>query len=383
MKTMVAVSVVSLAARSNGDTDSAGGMDPVLEVKPSACLLVLGPQVTASLESGRQFSYESLLDAGVAFLQRHSLTKTGGRSNVAGVMEMKDFRKQGYVPSMQKVVKILKEKGLYSEWLEETLGGSKLHSLDFPDSLQWVLELKQMGAMLACSQYDTLLDDLAGVPPATLRSDDPGFLRWVKVGSSGYSPTSHEPPAMQKQQLDRPPVPVELNGNSKCGILHLHGVHTRLESVSLLPYSYRRDERSVCKERTNGRADVETCKTILGDHLDDHNLASLREVFLKKLVLMVGFDGDTSDPLLPSLLKIIYQESDARNLKNPPILLTSSPRNSLFSLSPSELLLKLMLPSLENLREVIVPGSSRNFAVGTLLCCVSVLEAMYYGGNTF
>ena len=374
MKTMVAVRVVSLAARSNGAAYSAGGMDPVLEVKPSACLLVLGPQVTALLKSGRQFSYDTLLETGVAFLQRHGPPGMGGQSEVAGGVELKDFRMQGCLSSMQKVVKLLKEKGLYSEWLEETLGVSKLHSLDFPDSLQWVLELQQMGALLACTQYDTLLDDLAGVSPATPRSDDPAFLAWLKAGNSGSSANNQEPAMQQKQHqkqhpADRPPLPAELNGNSKCGILHLHGVHTRLESVSLLPYRHRKDNRPGYKERANGSSRVaETCETVLGDHLDDHHLDSLREVFQKKLVLLVGFDGDSSDPLLPSLLRIIYLESDARNLKNPPILLTSSPHNPLSSFSSTELILRLVLPSLENLREIIVPGSSRNFAVGTLLC---------------
>ena len=364
---MVAFSVLSLAESSKGATGGAFYMDPVLEVKPSACLLLLGPQLTR-LESGR-LSYKSLLEAGLTFLQQHGLGERDNGSTFAKEVDLDKLKKQGYVSAMQKVVQVLKEKDLYEEWLEKTLGGSKLQSFDFPDSLQWVLELQQMGAMLACTQYDTLLDDLAGQTPAVVSSNNPAFLKWLKAGETSY--LKHELQQQQQSRLQGRSISAELNGSEKCGILHLHGVHTLLESVSLLPYSQAEHTKHLSSEEGNGERVNEGaggCVTNLGTRLSEIHLASLREIFLNKLVLMVGFNSDCDDPLLPSLLKVIYPDKDLRNLKNPPILLTSSPScYSLPSFSSPDLFLRLILPSPENLREIIVPGSSRNFAVGMLL----------------
>lgn len=345
-------------------------MDPVLEVKPSACLILLGPQLTAGLvNSKRMLSFKTLLESAVKFLQQRG---ADNGSMLAAGISLSELEQQGCTASMQKVVQILRDKSLYTEWLQIALGSvSHTQSYDFPDSLQWLLELQQMGAMLACTQYDTLLDDLAGQKPAILCSNDLGFLKWLKSGGGGDAHTTKQPEApaqrLQEQQTHHGrPLPAELNGLSKSGILHLHGVHTVLDSISLLPYRCKHSS-NVQDDNEEGVADSKEGVTDLTVSLTDDHLTSLRDVFQKKLVLLLGFDGDHSDPLLPSLLSVIYEGLDLRSLKNPPILLTSSlsPHTNPFSsLSAADIFLRLFLPSPENLRDVIMPGSSRNFAVG-------------------
>lgn len=324
-------------------------------------------------------SYKSVLEAGLTFLQQR-VRERGGGSILAREEDLEKLKRMDSVSAMQRVVEVLKKEGLYEEWLRKTLGGSKLQSLDFPDSLQWVLELQQMGAMLVCTQYDTLLDDMAGQSPITLCSEDPRLVKWLEVGGKQCSKREHVRTEAQSSQRDAGgSIAAELSGSDKCGILHLHGVHTTLESISLLPYcSVTHGSSSGTEDSGEGGREVgESCVTDLSVCLEKDHLASLREVFHNKLVLMIGFDGDCHDPLLPSLLRVIYPDKDLRNLKNPPILLTSSPS----FVSPSsasmvsshaltqDLFLRLRLQSPENLRDVIMPGSSRNFSVGMLVSC--------------
>lgn len=301
-------------------------------------------------------SYRYVMEAGFAFLQQRRKRETGS------IFDLERLRGMSDVPAMQKVVELLRKEGLYEEWLRRTLGGPRLQGFDFPDSLRWMLELQQMGAMLVCTQYDTLLDDMAGQSPVTLRSEDPGFVKWLEIGKQHCS--LREPLQTRAQSpLDdaRRSIVVELSGSKKCGILHLHGVHTTLESISLLPYCSMTPEGSNAGESGDGGMGGNVMD--LSARLEKDHLASLREVFHNKLVLMIGFDGNCQDPLLHSLLRVIYPESDLRNLKNPPILLTSSPPSSSSPLT-QDLILRLQLRSPENLRDVIVPGSSSNFTVG-------------------
>ena len=305
-------------------------------------------------------SYKSVLEGGFTFLQQQRRRKRGTGS----ILDLDDLRKMDVVSAMQRVIELLRKEGLHKDWLRRMLGGSRLQSFDFPDSLQWMLELQQMGSMLVCTQYDTLLDDMAGQSPVTLRSDDPRFVKWLEIGKQHCSKRETMLARMQSSQggdAERSTI-VDLSKGEKCGILHLHGVHTKLESISLLPYCSVTLKNS-SSSGESGESEDRSCVKDLGECLQKDHLVCLRKIFHNKLVLMIGFDSDCYDPLLPSLLRVIYPDGDLQSRKNPPILLTSSPPSSYSSLT-QDLVLQLKLRSPKNLRDVLVPGSSSNFTIG-------------------
>ena len=350
-------------------------MDPVLEVSPSACLFILGPQLTRQVWESS--NYKSVVESGRAFLQRR-------KSRVASIFpqnnNLDSLRTTAGVSDVQGMVAMLKKERLYDEWLKRTSEDSRLQIFNFPDSLRWLLELQQMGAMLACTQHDTLLDDMVDQRPAMLQSNDPAFVKWLDIGrqhcSRRGSPDSLPTPAQSPTQADAPPSDagsfsiVEHNLSSECGILHLH---CAVENISVRPCIPKTQGKRISAEdnaREVGKGLDERCVVNLHKCLEKDHLTALREIFHNKLVLMIGFDSDHRHPFLPSLLKVMYPEKDLQDIKNLPILLTSSPSlpssSSLTSLHAvtHDLFLQLHLCSLDNLQAVIVTGSSSNFTVG-------------------
>ena len=314
-------------------------MDPLLEIRPAACLFVLGPQFSSSAAPNTdRLSYDSIIQAGVDYLREFAVEED--------VRKLLHLKEGDHLKAMQTITSLLRKKGLYQDWISRTFSGGTEHEhCSVPDSVLWLLELHRLGSMLACTQYDTILDSMAGLKPAVM-TDEQSFAEWLQGGKNG----------VLNQQQEGEGIGGEGEGTIAaaegvacgCGFLHLHGIQTVMESISTLPYSETGDEP------------VQTDNSFI----PGETLTALRHVFQNKLVFLVGFDGGHRDPLLPSFLELVYPEGDAKVLKNLPILLTSrSAKCSLMQSEPVKVL-QLRVCSVDRLREVVLPGEEKNFSVG-------------------
>ena len=321
-------------------------MNPLLEIRPSACLFLLGPQLTRTFPS--RLDYNSVLTSAVAKLRTTSPDAEVKKFE-------KDISKMGALEVMQETLSRLRTKGSYKEWLEETFSKKELSGIELPDSVRWLIELQQMGAMVACTDYDTLLDDVCGLQPATISSEDPAFNAWLTCSDTGVRTISRPNKTAGKDKKEEGGKRSS-SVAQEVGFLHLHGARSSSPgSVSLLPYAEG-------AERNGGDRNCRTDLNAGRSFLNANTLASLQTVFHDKLVFLVGFDGEEKDPLLPSLLQLLYPETDSKLLKNPPILLSTSHSSSLFQEFLQ--LLQLKISSVDKLREIILPGSAKNFSVG-------------------
>lgn len=336
-------------------------MDPLVEVRPSACLFLIGPQLArdSTPDAGR-LSYDCIVRSGLAYLQ-----ETLGERFEAGRLEEK--RRSSPLAAMQEVVWLLRTNNLYAEWAKETFAVSEgQRSPTSSESLQWLLELHQQGAMLACTQYDTILDTLARLPPVTISNGDPEFSRWFSACRESNM-TSCDAAERSSQAQDGSENMETSNEAKRPGFLHMHGVQTDTESLRLFPY--------VEPKLTPDGGEMSFLGSNSSSYINSNCLALLREAFHSRLVFLVGFDGEHQDPLLQSLLQLLYPGRDAKVLRNPPIFLTSSGPQSGFLKSELEKILSLRISSADRLMDVIIPGSSENFAVGKKLDILSCYNA--------
>ena len=408
-------------------------MNPLLEVNPAACLFVIGPQL--SHKSARNSSakseadsptaaapwnftsqrppatYSSILDAGLSFLNS-KLSEEGESSNVDDLAQIKKIATdEGPTNAMERLVRLMKGKNCYGEWLRNTFGGAETGNQSFLNSssvgenstiakeqptatrvnansqtkvaaadpistdleigsFQHLLSLQKQGALLACTQYDTTLDSIAGVRPLTLH-DTETLKQWSKLSTLPEAVPRQDPDHdMQRKHQRQHPV----------GILHLHGVCTNPGSIRLTDYRKVSEEEegeleasaSTDTATRGGRNPIPVSSEDLGSITPGMDI--LREIFRKRLVIFVGYDRDFFDPLLPGLLQMLYPDNEPGSLKNPPILLTSMPLTRQLSIGkqlPSTFL-TLMVTEEEmlNLSAVISSGSPKNFTVGE---CVNTI----------
>ena len=384
-------------------------MNPLLEVNPAACLFVMGPQlshkgVRNSTRSGAQTeakpaapsftsppaTYNSILDAGLSFLStRLSEGETG---NVELAQIKRTASEEGPTKAMERLLGLMKKKNCYDKWLKNTFGAesnkffinssvdensaeelptanrAKPNSqataaaadptLTEIGSFQHLLSLQKQGALLACTQYDTILDSIAGMRPLTLH-DTETLKQWSKL--STLPETASLQDGMQRKQQQQHPV----------GILHLHGVCTNPDSVQLTDYQKSREEEgretSMSTDTSiRGKNPIPISSEDFGSITPGMDI--LREIFRKRLVIFVGYDRGYFDPLLPGLLQMLYPDNEPGSLKNPPILLTSMPLTRQLSVGkqlPSTFLtLMVTEEEIHNLSTVISSGSPKNFTVG-------------------
>ena len=389
-------------------------MNPLLEVNPAACLFVMGPQLshkgarnstlstrsdaTETKQQTPGFSpsrvsppatYSSILEAGLNFLN----TKFSDGENSVKLAQIKRIASEaGLTKAMDRLLGLMKRESCYDEWLKSTFGGaernqSSLNSnVDFTEvqdtattncssqaatinptmteigSVHHLLSLQKQGALLACTQYDTILDSIAGTRPLTLH-DTETLKQWSKLSTLPETVSLQD--NMQRKQQQRHPV----------GILHLHGVCTNPSSIRFTNYQRSREEeeRADQKELAD-QASIHGRKPIPASSLSEDfgsiapGMDILREIFRKRLVIFVGYDRDYFDPLLPGLLQTLYPNNEPGSLKNPPILLTSMPLMRQLSVGkqlPSTFLtLMVTEEEIHNLSTVISSGSPKNFTVG-------------------
>lgn len=325
-------------------------MEPLVEVRPNACLFVLGPQLTRCTST--RLRYKSVVKSALDYLQECAVHHDSPIGDMIGSEPLR---------AMEVATTLLKSNGLYDKWLERTFTGFEPEYTDIPDSVQWLIELQRMGAMLACTQYDALLDKMAGRRPAVISSRDHSFSDWLSCGLH-HRKKARSQDATAKSSSEREKgvvVVVERHAASSkhtqrvSGFLHLHGASTSIDSIHLHPYA------EIKAVRKGG------CAEKPFSFIPDEILAGLRGVFHSKLVFLVGFDEGHRDPLLLSFLQLIYPEGDAKVLKNPPILLTSFSPDAMFLQCEPAKILQLRIASADRLRDAILPGEPKNFSVGT------------------
>lgn len=304
---------------------------------------------------------------------------------------------EGMTVAMERLVELMKRKNCYKEWLklifegEERTGSNSyiygdkdgmklsdsgkgqnshhltnanLHALSSMgmESIHHLLDLQKQGALLACTQYDTMLDSIAGTRPVTLQ-DAEILMQWSRLPTvPTLQPETSQDLQRKERQLHHP-----------VGILHLHGVCTNPSSIRLTDYHACRDEDGDVSSSGGGATKRHQVTAMVASSDEDSffspGMDILREIFRKRLVIFVGFDRNYLDPLLPGILRKLYPDNEPGSLKNPPILLTSTPwLNSQSSLSEQlpAVFLSLMVSEEElyNLSHVISPGSPKNFTVG-------------------
>ena len=388
-------------------------MNPLLEVNPAACLFVMGPQLShkgarnSTASTGSEFeatetkqqtpgyspsrvsppaTYNSILEAGLSFLN-HKLSE--GDSSVKLAQIKRIASEEGPTKAMERLLGLMKTKRCYDEWLKSTFGEVETNQSfvnsnvdkNFTEvqdtattsssqaatnptqmeigSYQHLLSLQKQGALLACSQYDTILDSIAGTRPLTLH-DTETLKQWSKL--STFPETVSLQDGVQRKQQQHHPI----------GILHLHGVCTDPSSIRFTDYQKSKEEEE--REELADRASIHGRKPIPTSSLSENfgsiapGMDILREIFRKRLVIFVGYDRDYFDPLLPGLLQTLYPNNEPGSLKNPPILLTSMPLTRQLSVGkqlPSTFLtLMVTEEEIHNLSTVISSGSPKNFTVG-------------------
>ncbi len=295
-------------------------MTTALEVNPSACIFVAGPRLTACCRRDAEShtspsSYLELVASGISAVQE--LTKFASEEEGARVCQaLRDAYERDPGVAASQVVEILHREGCYERWLEETFGhvSNQRSCLASHETVNHLINLQQQGALLACTQYDTIVDELAGTEPVCL-DNEAAFDQWL---------------------------------NSKLGFLHLCGVSSQPETVRLDGASLKNKLKSGSK-----------C------------YASLAEIFKKRLVVFVGYDRREVGPLLSTLVKPLFPEESS--LKNPPILITCSeeeqhPQRNDEELHqqmlPGFLTLEISREEAEHLNLIISAGCEKNFMIG-------------------
>lgn len=168
-------------------------MNPLLEVNPSACVVVVGPTVARSClldpPSYLKLTFHSFLKAGQELL----------KANECG-WNMQDLEK-----TAKEVDTELSKRGLRDKWIQSHLALSGVQTLSTTPTIQLLLQLQTQGCKLVYSYYDTILDTIAGTEPVLLSN------------------------AHQVEQW--------MNGKAN-GFLHLHGSHSMLSSIVLYTEQY-------------------------------------------------------------------------------------------------------------------------------------------------
>lgn len=297
----------------------------LLEIDPRACAFVVGPQLTteglgdSNNEPALLRSYRTVVCACIDVVC----------SRVDGAMlDDKQQRQEKLLNvaleldvtvAAQVAAERLRERGQYERWLHEasTLTHQPVHSTAH-DGIRNLLRLQEHGALLMCTQYDTLLDRAAGTEPVLL-NQRAEFEDWARGERQGF--------------------------------LHLHGVFSSPESVVLCKLDYSQVLQGLGMAST---------------------LARLKEIFTQRLVVYLGYDGEFFDPLLRILQKMLVSEEFLQS--NPPILLTAQPT---LALTPQFLQLPLSQYEIAHLDTVIGTGAGKMFTIGVSNVHQRIYEVVY------
>lgn len=289
-------------------------MEPVIQLDPERCILVLGPQVAAEcLGSAARpppaLSYNMLLEAGV----QKMLDAEKGLSNEEKI------RKRALLVNAYEldpsfvgniVVNSLKRNESYSQWLEEsfsTISNISHNSNQFVDKLR---ALQKMGMLLIYTYYDVVLDDALDTVPILMENEE-DVQSWANRQTHG--------------------------------ILHVHGVHSRPDTVCCNCVNYE----EIIGGSKSGRLLREFCKT--------------------KTVIFAGFDGEFYDPFMPKFSSTFV---DTAGSKQPPLLISCMAK-----LPNTVSFLTLRIPQMASLERVLQPVFSRQGEIESNLILIHIIDS--------
>ena len=294
----------------------------MLEVNPSACLIVLGPAATGSK------SCKELMEAATRYLQ--TCKKLSFSAKRKAIAEIKKADKTDVGAALQRAIRILKEADSFSEWLQLVFHEASPTPLS--PTLEQCLELQKQGALLACTQ----LDSLPGTRQATLHDED-AFKSWLS------SDTAEE-------------EYINVESDDCNTVLHLCGIYTKLETI------WTGDEEDSRKNN---------------EPRDRTAFVNLKNILQKRLAIFVGFQGETQNRFILNFTNNFYAQSAEGVLKYPPIILTnpnwqrgSSKKEVEGNVFSHFLTLQVQEEDAKLLGNLISRGSKRNFSVGEFQCCM-------------
>ena len=222
-------------------------MEPIVQFDPERCVLVLGPQLTAAslaLKDGvpAALSYKVLIEAGVQkTLELETFHSNEEKQRKQTLLANAYELDPAFVGSY--MVEALKTYGIYDQWLLEVF--SSLHNTPVQRGTSSVVDqllmLQEKGTLLVYTYYDTILDQAMGTAPVLLESEE-NVHNW----------------ALRRTQ----------------GLLHVHGVYSRPQSVCCDCVNYNK---------------------LVGDSKGG---SILRDVCKTRSVIFLGFGSRFYDPFL-------------------------------------------------------------------------------------
>ncbi len=229
-------------------------MEPALEVDPTRLLIIVGPQFTVSVLSelscpsdSPTFDYGSAFEEGVRMLS-DSESCRGDAERQKQEMLYRNAYELDPIFALRKVTESLKKLARYEEWL------NRLFARDLPageqtsESLQHLIELQRVGALLVYTHCDDMLSQVSNTQPVHL--DNPEL---VEQWSTGRTP----------------------------GFLHVHGVYTKPSTVRLDGGLYDHS----------------------ASYLTHPAAGVLKRALAQRCTVVIGFDSHTTDPLQAMFLE--------------------------------------------------------------------------------
>ena len=228
---------------------------PSLEIDPSKYVVVIGPSFTATvLDEVNSRDEHSSLDQRPALTSGHILAvgiqvllEAETFNSQAEKVKCETLYKNAYELdprfAIRKLSSSLQKCGKYGDWLKRSFEVDLRHWNESP-SLTQIRHLQERGALLVYTHYDDVLSQASNTQPVLL-NDSQHFERWTR-GESG-------------------------------GILHVHGIYSDPNTVTFNCETYDSPNHSMSPTSD-----------------------TLRQLFLKRHVIMIGFDSEnhTEDPLL-------------------------------------------------------------------------------------
>ena len=283
-------------------------MNPLLEINPATCIVVVGPLVSRSCLSvvpdTLKLTYTSLIQAGLEMVQ---LDERG---------RLEELVQVDLDAASKELTTVLKRQGDFERWITSSCAGftalfkspsssqqqhEQEHQQQPPQILKLLLNLQASGCRLVYTHYDNILDALAGVIPILPINSD-HLEQWIEGQLKGF--------------------------------LHIHGHYSDSESLILDSSAY---ESILARQGLFLR---------------------LREFFKRRTLILIGHDPDHLNPLLVALANTLLL--DEKTIRNPPLLLSST------HLSVPQCFLHLPISKAEEnaLHYLIVSGPDSSFIIG-------------------
>ena len=245
-------------------------MNPLLEINPDTCIVVVGPLVSRSCLSvppsaSMKLSYQSLMLAGLEMVR---LDERG---------RLEDLFQVDLDAASEDICATLKRQGDFDKWITYSCSGLSASTVaassQQPPILDLLLKMQSQGCRLVYTHYDNILDAVAGMLPILPTNED-HLEQWV-------------------------------SGHLK-GFLHIHGHYSDIDSLVLHSSAY---DTFMARESFFVR---------------------LKELFRRRTLVLIGHDPDHLNPLLAKMANAFL--SDETTIRNPPLFVssTTSPLPSCF-----------------------------------------------------